>query len=29
MECLKPFVLDKSNPKEEIIRTKKMKSIIN
>lgn len=29
MECLKPFVLDKSNPKEEITRTKKMKSIID
>lgn len=29
MECLKPFVLDKSNAKEEIIRTKKMKSIID
>jgi thiamine biosynthesis lipoprotein ApbE len=26
---IKPFVLDKSNPKEEITRTKKMKSIID
>lgn len=29
MECLKPFILDKSNPKEETTRTKKTKSIIN
>lgn len=29
MECLRPFALDKSNPKEEITRTKKMKSIID
>lgn len=29
MECLEFFVLDKSTPKEEITRTKKMKSIID
>lgn len=29
MKCLKPFDLDKSNPKEEIIRTKKLRVIID